>query len=253
VGGSVAAVDPAAAPASTTATRTTTTTRAGGRVSRAPAAAVVPRLRINEIFHSLQGETSRAGLRTVFVRLTGCPLRCGWCDTAYAFHDGEMRGLDEIVAEVAKHVTPYVCVTGGEPLAQKACLDLLRKLCDIGYDVSLETSGALDIEPVDTRVSRIVDFKAPGSGEVERNLWSNVAHLSQHDEVKFVLADRADYEWASGVIDAQMLAARCPVLMSPVHGALEPCVLAEWILADRLPVRMQLQLHKQLWGEVPGR
>jgi 7-carboxy-7-deazaguanine synthase len=216
-------------------------------------AANSPKLRINEIFHSLQGETSRVGLPTVFVRLTGCPLRCGWCDTAYAFHEGDMRSVDEVLAVVAKHGTPYVCVTGGEPLAQKTCLDLLRRLCDIGYDVSLETSGALDIGPVDARVSRIVDFKAPGSGEVDRNLWSNVAHLSHHDEVKFVLADRADYEWACGVVDTHMLAARCPVLMSPVHGELEPRQLAEWILADRLPVRMQLQLHKLLWGEVPGR
>ncbi|MCU0870015.1 MAG: 7-carboxy-7-deazaguanine synthase QueE [Burkholderiales bacterium] len=233
----------------------TTTAAPRSRAVRTPVrdAPASPKLRINEIFHSLQGETSRVGLPTVFVRLTGCPLRCGWCDTAYAFHEGDMRSVDEVLAVVAKHGTPYVCVTGGEPLAQKACLDLLRRLCDIGYDVSLETSGALDIGPVDARVSRIVDFKAPGSGEVDRNLWSNVAHLSHHDEVKFVLADRADYEWACGVVDTHMLAARCPVLLSPVHGELEPRQLAEWILADRLPVRMQLQLHKLLWGEVPGR
>lgn len=210
------------------------------------------RVRVTEIFHSLQGETSRVGLPTVFVRLTGCPLRCGYCDTAYAFHGGTPRELSSVLEDVAAYGAHFVTVTGGEPLAQKGCLPLLTALCDAGFDVSLETSGALDIAAVDERVSRIVDLKTPGSGELDRNLWTNIAHLTPRDELKFVLCDRADYEWARGVIGEHGLDARCPVLLSPVHGQLAPKDLAEWILTDRLPVRLQLQLHKLLWGETPG-
>lgn len=207
---------------------------------------------MTEIFHSLQGETSRVGLPTVFVRLTGCPLRCGYCDTAYAFHGGTPRELSSVVDDVIALGAHFVTVTGGEPLAQKGCLPLLSALCDAGFDVSLETSGALDIALVDERVSRIVDLKTPGSGELDRNLWTNLAYLTSRDELKFVLCDRADYEWARGVIRERALGDCCPVLLSPVHGQLAPRDLAEWILADRLPVRLQLQLHKLLWGETPG-
>lgn len=207
-------------------------------------------LKISEIFFSLQGETSRAGLPTVFVRLTGCPLRCVWCDTEYAFSGGRNIALPEILAEVARHGTRWVCVTGGEPLAQKACLPLLSALCDTGYDVSLETSGALDIAGVDPRVSRIVDLKAPGSGEFDKNRWENLALLTARDELKFVLKDRADYEWARDLVRERHLDALCPLLFSPVQGDLTPTTLAEWILADRLPVRFQLQLHKLLWGNM---
>jgi 7-carboxy-7-deazaguanine synthase len=210
-------------------------------------------LRITEIFLSLQGETSRVGLPTVFVRLSGCPLRCRWCDTPYSFQGGETLALGEVMARVAAYGTPTVCVTGGEPLAQKNCLALLAALCDAGYSVSLETSGALDIAGVDARVARIVDIKAPGSGEVARNRWQNLEHLTRRDEVKFVLADRADYEWARTTLRTHALETRCPVLFSPVAGELAPAQLAEWILADRLPVRMQVQLHKILWGNVAGR
>ncbi|HEU4663556.1 MAG TPA: 7-carboxy-7-deazaguanine synthase QueE [Dokdonella sp.] len=211
------------------------------------------RLRITEIFHSLQGEADAVGWPTVFVRLTGCPLRCSWCDTTYSFHGGEWRTIDAVLDEVAGYRARHVCVTGGEPLAQKRCLALLARLCDAGYEVSLETSGALDVGDVDARVRKVVDLKPPGSGEVARNLWSNVAHLLPHDQVKFVLADRDDYDWAVARVREHDLAARCQVLFSPVHGRLAPRTLAEWILADRLPVRMQLQLHKLLWGEEPGR
>jgi 7-carboxy-7-deazaguanine synthase len=222
-------------------------------IARAPvSSAQTLRLRITEIFHSLQGETSRVGLPTTFIRLTGCPLRCGYCDTAYAFHGGQSHTLDAILAKVKDFGARHVTVTGGEPLAQRGCLDLLAALCDAGYDVSLETSGALDISAVDGRVSRIVDIKTPGSGEMGRNLWSNLLYLRAHDELKFVLCDRADYEWARDLIAQRGLTALCPVLMSPSFGQLEPRQLAEWILADRLSVRMQLQLHKLLWGDVPG-
>ena len=220
-------------------------------VETAPATAV--RLRITEIFASLQGESTRVGLPTVFVRLTGCPLRCTWCDTAYAFSGGETRTLDDILAEVASHGLRHVCVTGGEPLAQKGCLPLLAALCDAGQDVSLETSGALDIAGVDPRVSRIVDLKAPGSGELARNRWENLVLLRAHDELKFVLADAADYAWAKQQIAEYRLAECCTVLLSPVAGALDPAELAGWIVRDRLPVRFQLQLHKILWNDARGR
>lgn len=212
-----------------------------------------PTLKISEIFFSLQGETSRAGLPTVFVRLTGCPLRCTWCDTEYSFSGGQVMTLPDILAAVAKFPTRIVCVTGGEPLAQKNCPALLTALCDGGYDVSLETSGALDVAPVDPRVSKIVDLKAPGSGEEARNLWSNLEHLTPHDELKLVLADRADYDWAVEKMHSLRLADRCPVLMAPVQGSLEPGTLADWILADGLPVRLQVQLHKLLWGNMRGK
>lgn len=201
----------------------------------------------------MQGETSRAGLPTVFIRLTGCPLRCRWCDTPYSFQGGETVTLSALLTQVADYGVPTVCVTGGEPLSQKNCLPLLAALCDAGYSVSLETSGALDVSQVDARVSRIVDVKPPASGEVERNRWENLAHLTSQDEIKFVLADRADYDWAREVIQAQNLTKICPVLFSPVQGELPPEQLAEWILADKLPVRMQVQLHKILWGNRPGK
>ncbi|NBQ85556.1 MAG: 7-carboxy-7-deazaguanine synthase QueE [Methylophilaceae bacterium] len=209
-------------------------------------------LRIFEIFYSLQGESSRVGLPTVFVRLTGCPLRCGYCDTEYAFHGGNTQTLDEILAQVASYQAQYVCVTGGEPLAQKGCNALLTKLCDAGYQVSLETSGAMDISQVDSRVAVIMDIKTPGSGEESKNLWTNIAHLKPKDEVKFVLVDSADYEWAKQVLVSHKLNEKCAVLFSPVYKTLPPADLAAWVLADRLPVRMQLQLHKILWGEKPG-
>jgi 7-carboxy-7-deazaguanine synthase len=222
-------------------------------LSKVTPSAEAASLRVNEIFLSLQGETSRVGLPTVFVRLTGCPLRCGYCDTEYAFHEGERMLLAAILSEVARHGVRHVTVTGGEPLAQKECVTLLRLLCDAGYSVSLETSGALDISGVDERVSRILDLKTPGSREMEKNLWSNIQYLTSHDEVKFVLCDESDYRWAVEVIGKHQLDSTCPVLFSPVYARLDPAVLAEWILRDRLPVRMQVQLHKLLWGEGPGR
>ncbi|SDI54410.1 7-carboxy-7-deazaguanine synthase QueE [Propionivibrio dicarboxylicus] len=210
-------------------------------------------LRVSEIFYSLQGEASRIGLPTVFVRLTGCPLRCSWCDTTHAFTGGARMSLDAILHRVAEFGTRHVCVTGGEPLAQTACLVLLTALCDAGYDVSLETSGALDVSAVDSRVSRIVDLKAPSSGETEKNLWANLACLTAADEIKFVVADRQDYEWTRQVIRDNRLEGVCPLLISPVQGAIGPQMLAEWVLADRLPVRFQLQLHKLLWGNMQGK
>lgn len=230
-----------------------TVERPAGDRSAPGASGLAATLRITEIFYSLQGETSRVGLPTVFVRLTGCPLRCGYCDTAYAFHGGETKSVEQILGEVASHRARYVTVTGGEPLAQKNVLPLLAALADAGYSVSLETSGALDVTAVDPRISRIVDIKTPGSGEVAKNRWQNLARLTEHDEIKFVLCGADDYEWAKRVIVQHRLAQLCPVLFSPSYGQLEPATLAEWILRDHLPVRFQLQLHKQLWGETPGR
>lgn len=211
------------------------------------------RLRITEIFLSLQGESSTVGLPTVFVRLTGCPLRCQYCDTAYAFRGGEFMDIDNILASVAAYQVTHVTVTGGEPLAQPGCLGLLERLCDAGHRVSLETSGALDICRVDSRVSRVVDLKTPGSGEVGKNRWENLDCLSPIDQVKFVICDRIDYEWARQVLNERDLAARCELLFSPSFGQQNATRLAEWILEDRLPVRFQVQLHKILWGDEPGR
>ncbi|MGB0132932.1 7-carboxy-7-deazaguanine synthase QueE [Dokdonella sp.] len=210
------------------------------------------RLRLTEIFLSLQGESDSIGWPTVFVRLTGCPLRCVWCDTEYSFHGGEWHEIEQILATVADFGVRHVCVTGGEPLAQKRCLSLLAALCDQGYEVSLETSGALDIASVDKRVRKVVDLKAPGSGEVARNLWGNLEHLGERDQIKIVLAGREDFEWAVAKVREYNLQERCPVLFSPVHGKLAPRDLADWIIADRLPVRFQMQLHKLLWGDKPG-
>jgi 7-carboxy-7-deazaguanine synthase len=218
------------------------------------AATEATRLRITEIFHSLQGETSTVGVPTVFVRLTGCPLRCQYCDTAYAFNGGRMIDLDAVLEQVASYDARYVTVTGGEPLAQPACLPLLKALCDAGYDTSLETSGALDIGGVDRRVARIVDLKTPGSKEVHRNRWENIELLTRRDQVKFVICDANDYAWARDVTERHDLTARAgEVLFSPSHAELPAAQLAEWILRDRLRVRMQIQLHKVLWGNEPGR
>lgn len=220
----------------------------------APAAAAAPeRLRLTEIFLSLQGESNSVGWPTVFVRLTGCPLRCQYCDTTYSFHGGDWWEIDAILAEVARLGVRHVCVTGGEPLAQKRCLLLLARLCDAGYSVSLETSGALDIGDVDPRVSRVVDIKTPGSAEVHRNRWENIPLLTPRDEVKFVICSREDYEWSRAVLAEHALPARCDVLFSPSFGQVAPRELAQWIVDDRLPVRFQVQLHKVLWGEEPGR
>lgn len=209
-------------------------------------------LRITELFYSLQGETSRVGLPTVFIRLTGCPLRCTYCDTAYAFTGGRNLSVAEILKQVAGYSPRYVTVTGGEPLAQKNCLLLLRELCDAGYQVSLETGGALDIGEVDARVVRVVDIKTPASGEVEKNRWQNLPLLNTHDEIKFVLSDEADYQWAKQIMLQHHLGENCAVLFSPVHDVLDATKLAEWILRDRLQVRLQVQLHKLLWNNSPG-
>ena len=211
------------------------------------------KLRITEIFLSLQGEAEAVGWPTVFVRLTGCPLRCKYCDTSYAFSGGESMSIDAVLAAVGQHQVRHVCVTGGEPLAQKACLELLTRLCDAGYEVSLETSGALDISAVDGRVSRVMDIKTPCSGEAAKNRYENIAFLSSHDQVKLVIGDRDDYEWAVAVLRKYQLDARCTVLFSPAFGNIEPRQLAEWIINDHLPVRFQMQLHKILWGEEQGR
>ena len=210
------------------------------------------KLKIHEIFYSLQGESSRVGLPTVFVRLTGCPMRCVYCDTAYAFNGGSNIEISDILLKVAEYGTQYVTVTGGEPLAQKDCLILLKDLCDAGYSVSLETGGAIDTSKVDSRVSVILDIKTPGSGEMENNKWGNLAHLKKTDEVKFVLCNRADYEWAKELLITHDIANKCPILFSPVYQQVNPTELAEWVLADKLPIRMLVQLHKILWGEKPG-
>lgn len=210
-------------------------------------------LRITEIFRSLQGEARSLGWPTVFIRLTGCPLRCSYCDTAYAFSGGQRRSLDGVLEDVRSHATRHVCVTGGEPLAQAACLPLLERLCDEGYEVSLETSGALDMSAVDARVSRVMDLKTPASGEVGKNNYANLALLTRHDQLKFVICDRGDYDWACRQIAQHDLTARCEVLFSPAHGLMEPAPLADWLLADGLEARFQMQLHKLLWGEAQGR
>jgi 7-carboxy-7-deazaguanine synthase len=211
------------------------------------------RLKITEIFFSLQGEADTVGIPTVFVRLTGCPLRCQYCDTEYAFHGGEWFALDQVLAEVARHGTRYVCVTGGEPLAQRNCLKLLDRLCDAGYRVSLETSGAIDVTEVDPRVVRVIDIKTPGSTESERNRLENLADLRAGDQLKFVICDRADYDWSRAFIAEHALTGRCAILFSPSHEQLKAVDLANWILEDHLPVRLQIQLHKYLWGNVPGK
>ncbi len=211
------------------------------------------RLRLTEIFHSLQGESASVGWPTVFVRLTGCPLRCTYCDTAYAFTGGEWWELDRILTEVKNYSARHVTVTGGEPLAQPDCQAVLTALCDNGYEVSLETSGALDVAKVDPRVVKVVDIKTPSSGESERNLLANLDHLQPTDQLKFVIGDQADYQWSCALVDSQKLAEKCTVLFSPVADVLPAATLADWVLRDRLPVRFQLQLHKALWGNTPGR
>jgi 7-carboxy-7-deazaguanine synthase len=211
------------------------------------------RLRVNEIFYSLQGESRTIGFPTVFVRLTGCPLRCGYCDTEYAFTEGGWMAMEELLVQVAEYGAHYVTVTGGEPLAQQGCLVLLSRLCDAGYEVSLETSGALDIAGVDPRVVKVMDLKTPGSGEERKNRYENIELLSKQDQVKFVICDRRDYEWACACLQQYQLLDRCEVLFSPVHGALQAQQLAEWVLEDRLQVRFQVQLHKYLWGDERAR
>lgn len=222
-------------------------------VLRQSPAAVAERLRISEIFLSLQGESSSVGLPTVFVRLTGCPLRCRYCDTEYAFRGGEFMQLPDLLGRVARYGVRHVTVTGGEPLAQPACLQLLQQLCDAGFHVSLETSGALDVGGVDARVIKVLDLKTPGSGEVARNRYENLDYLAPRDQVKFVICDRVDYEWARAQITDRRLAGRCELLVSPAYGQQDAAELAGWVLADRLPVRFQVQLHKILWGDEPGR
>ncbi|MFQ5636268.1 MAG: 7-carboxy-7-deazaguanine synthase QueE [Gammaproteobacteria bacterium] len=210
-------------------------------------------LRITEIFHSLQGEALPVGCPTAFVRLTGCPLRCAYCDTEYAFHGGQKMTLGEVIGEVAAFDTRHVCVTGGEPLAQPGCHALLRLLCDEAYEVSVETSGALDIAEIDPRVTIVMDIKTPASGEAGRTRWENIDRLKHSDQIKFVIADQADYAWSRRMVDEHDLGSRCAVLFSPVWGGDTARQLADWILEDRLDVRFQIQLHKVLWGDVPGR
>lgn len=210
-------------------------------------------LQISEIFYSLQGESNTVGMPTVFVRLTGCPLRCDYCDTEYAFSGGEQMTVDAIVEKIATYDCRRITVTGGEPLAQKSCLELLTRLCDDGYSVALETCGALDISMVDSRVCKIMDIKTPGSGEVEKNLFSNIVHLSHDDQIKFVICDEADYNWSRQILQQQALADKAEIIMLPAFGEQSAVDLAEWILRDRLPVRFQMQLHKQLWGDAKGK
>jgi 7-carboxy-7-deazaguanine synthase len=223
-------------------------------VTRSPLeAATSPRIKLTEIFLSIQGEADSVGWPTVFVRLTGCPLRCQYCDTRYAFHGGEWFSIDDTLARVDGFGVRHVCVTGGEPLAQKACTTLLTRLCDAGHQVSLETSGAMDIGHVDARVVRVVDVKTPGSGEVQRNRYENFELLRSDEQIKFVICSREDFEWACALVRERSLNERCTVLFSPSHGEVEPRDLAQWILDRRAPVRFQVQLHKYLWGDVPGR
>ena len=210
------------------------------------------RLRVTEIFHSIQGESRPIGCPTVFIRLTGCPLRCVWCDTEYSFTGGEWQSIEQILATTATYQTPYVCVTGGEPLAQPNCRHLLHALCEAGYDVSLETSGALDISGLDERVTVVMDIKPPASGESGKNRLENIRLLKTQDQVKFVIAGRADYEWSRALCAEYGLSDICSVLFSPSQQTQDARELAEWILADRLPVRFQVQLHKYLWGDSPG-
>lgn len=210
-------------------------------------------LKINEIFFSIQGETSRVGLPTIFIRLTGCPLRCVYCDTEYAFHEGNITTLDDIMKNLSVYEAKHVTVTGGEPLAQKNCRPLLTLLCEAGYDVSLETSGALDISNIDSRVARIVDLKTPASGEVDKNLYDNLQHITNKDQIKFVICNREDYEWSKEKLSEYKLNNQCEVLFSASHGELKATQLADWILNDELPVRLQIQLHKYLWGDVAGK
>lgn len=210
------------------------------------------RLKITEIFYSLQGEAKNVGLPTVFIRLTGCPLRCTYCDTAYAFSGGEWMEIDDIIAQASHYNTSYVTVTGGEPLAQKSCIDLLSKLCDAGFDVSLETSGAILIDKVDPRVVKILDIKTPASTEDTKNKFENIGYLQRDDQVKFVICDENDYLWSRQIIEQYDLVDRCEVLFSPSHGQLDAKVLADWVLRDQLKVRFQIQLHKYLWGDIPG-
>ena len=210
-------------------------------------------LRITEIFRSLQGEGRATGLPTCFVRLTGCPLRCSYCDTAYAFHGGDKRSLDSVLASVAQTGVQNVCVTGGEPLGQRGCWPLLTALCDAGYAVSLETSGAIDFSTIDPRVARVVDVKTPASGEHERQCWSAMDSLRSTDQIKFVIGSRADYEWALGIVRERLSDTAAEILFSPAVPALEPATLADWVVADAPPVRFQVQLHKVLWGDTPGR
>jgi 7-carboxy-7-deazaguanine synthase len=217
------------------------------------AAAKAERLRINEIFHSLQGEADAVGYPTVFVRLTGCPLRCQYCDTEYAFHKGDWFDIDDIVEKVRGYGARHVCVTGGEPLAQPNCLKLLARLCDQGFAVSLETSGALDIAPVDVRVSRVIDVKTPGSREAARNRVANFELLTPRDQLKFVICSREDYDWSKAYLQEHRLSELSRILFSPSYNEVSAAELADWILADRLPVRFQLQLHKVLWGDTPGK
>ncbi len=225
----------------------------GGRSRHARGTGQTRTTAINEIFHSLQGEADAAGFRTVFVRLTGCPLRCHYCDTEYAFHAGEWQDIDRIVEQVAGFDTPHVCVTGGEPLAQPNCHLLLTRLCEAGHRVSLETSGAMDIGGVDARVARVVDVKTPGSGEASRNRVENFALLTPRDQLKFVICSREDFDWSKAYLEEHALAGRCQILFSPSYTQVPATQLADWILAERLPVRFQLQLHKILWGDVPGK
>jgi 7-carboxy-7-deazaguanine synthase len=209
--------------------------------------------RVTEIFYSLQGETRTVGLPTVFVRLTGCPLRCTFCDTAYAFHGGTKMDIGDIVSQVQSYQPRYVTVTGGEPLAQKSCFSLLTALCDLGVEVSLETSGAIDIKDVDPRVVCVMDLKTPGSGEEAKNRYDNIALLKSTDQLKFVICDREDYDWACRKMTEFDLTKQCEILFSPIHGQLQPADLADWIVEDNLPVRLQVQLHKYLWNDEPGR